>query len=189
MRRLTGGFQTPRLIVEEWHSLTPRDWEQEHLAVVVVELLSPAVTRSLPEAWQGVYTREWAGVWIEERDQEGTTLLAISKTDRLLIGLMILSGSGEDGPDGDGSGPVEIRLGYLLAEKVWGKGYATEMVEGFVRWCRTQESISGITAGVGRVNRSSRNVLEKNHFQLEPQSASGESDGDTGELIYHLKVQ
>jgi hypothetical protein len=40
----------PRLIVKEWHSLMPGDWEQEDLAVVLIELLSPPVTRSLPEA-------------------------------------------------------------------------------------------------------------------------------------------
>jgi RimJ/RimL family protein N-acetyltransferase len=184
MTRLIGGFRTPRLIVKEWHSLTSDEWEQEDLAVVVVELLSPSVTRSLPAAWQGEYTRERAGAWIEERDQEGTTLLAISNIDRKPIGLMILSESDEGGTDAS-----EIRLGYLLAERAWGKGYATEMVEGFVRLCRAQESISGITAGVERANRSSRNVLEKNHFQLVPPSASGDSGEDNGELMYHLNVR
>jgi len=174
----------PRLIVKEWHSLMPGDWEQEDLAVVLIELLSPPVTRSLPEAWQGQYTRERAGAWIEEPDQEGTTLLAISITDRKPIGLMILFES-----DKDGAEPLEIRLGYLLAERAWGKGYAAEMVEGLVRWSRTQESISGVTAGVERENSSSRNVLEKNHFQLVPPSASGDPGGDTGELIYHLQVR
>ena len=182
--RLTGGFQTPRLIVKEWHSLTPDEWEQENLAVTVIELLTPPVTRSLPETWQGEYTRDRASAWIEERDQEGTTLLAISITDRKPIGQMILPGSDEDG-----TGRSEIRLGYLLAERAWGKGYATEMVEGFVRWCSSQESISGITAGVEQANRSSRNVLEKNRFQLVPPPASGEPREHTGELIYHLPVR
>ena len=121
-------FETERLLVKEWHSLLTSDWQQKKLAQVVVDMLTEPVTRSLPESWQGSYTIERAEGWIKERDDEGTTLLIIDKLTRRVVGLMILIETEAQ----DGSGDTEVRLGYLLSEATWGKGIATELVNGFV---------------------------------------------------------
>ena len=155
-------FETERLLVKEWHSLLTSDWQQKKLAQVVVDMLTEPVTRSLPESWQGSYTIERAEGWIKERDDEGTTLLIIDKLTRRVVGLMILIEMEAQ----DGSGDTEVRLGYLLSEATWGKGIATELVNGFAGWCRRQTSISSIAGGVALDNPASRRVLEKNGFQL-----------------------
>ena len=66
----------------------------------------------------------------------------------------------------EGKDDTDIRLGYLLSEGSWGKGFASELVQGFVNWCVGQTSIASIAGGVARTNHASRRVLEKNGFQL-----------------------
>ena len=62
--------------------------------------------------------------------------------------------------DTTATGSVEVRLGYLLAENAWGKGFASELIEGFVDWCRGQEAITSLAGGVEADNAASRRVLE-----------------------------
>ena len=69
-------------------------------------------------------------------------------------------------PTEEGSGHTDVRLGYLLSEAAWGKGLASEMVNGFVCWCLKETSISSITGGVALDNPASKRVLEKNGFRL-----------------------
>ena len=174
-------FETARLVVQEWHSLSPSDWKQQELPQVVAAMLTEPVTRSLPSAWQGGYTAERAHEWIEERDTEGSTLLVIDKLTREAIGLMILSEMQADA----GNDYVDVRLGYLLSEDIWGKGIATELVAGFVTWCRGQTSISSIAGGVALDNLASKTVLEKNGFQL----SQGEDEVAQDEQTYRLTLQ
>lgn len=83
-------FETSRLFIKEWHSLKPEEWVEQDLASVVAAMLTAPVTKSLPPGWQGSFTEERARQWIEERDQEGTTLLVIEQPERTPVGLVIL---------------------------------------------------------------------------------------------------
>jgi RimJ/RimL family protein N-acetyltransferase len=148
--------------VKEWHSLSADEWTPQDLADVVKTMLSVRVTRSLPTAWQGAYTVERAHEWIKERDREGATLLAVERSSQLPAGLVILFEECDHGVDG-----AKVRLGYLLAESAWGKGMASELVRGFVGWCR-KAGVSSIVGGVERDNAPSRRVLEKNGFVCDP---------------------
>lgn len=123
-------------------------------------MLTELVTRTLPPAWHGDYTVAHAREWIAERDNEGTTLLAIEKISMEPIGLVILNELNSE-IDIDG---IEVRLGYLLSEPAWGRGLASELVKGFVAWCRTQAHISTLVGGVDADNPASIRVLEKNGF-------------------------
>ena len=176
----TCAFETARLLVNEWHSLSASDWRQQDLAYVVSAMLTEPVTRSLPLTWQGAYTLARAREWIGERDGEGTTLLVIGKSTRQAVGLMILF----DMQAERGNDYVDVRLGYLLAESSWGKGLASELVEGFVRWCREQISISSITGGVALDNPASATVLQKNGFRLSHEDAVAQD-----EHTYRLSVR
>ena len=174
-------FETARLVVKEWHSLAPSDWQQRELSRVVAAMLTEPVTRSLPAAWQGGYTAERAREWIEERDREGHTLLVVDQSTHQAVGLMILFEMQTE----EGNGEAEVRLGFVLSEATWGKGIASELVSGFVSWCRGQESISSIAGGVAHDNPASKRVLEKNGFQLV------RSGGDItqGEQLYRLSIR
>lgn len=171
-------FRTARLLLREWHSLDPDEWDGRDLSEAVISILTEPVTRSLPPTWQGDYTTSRAKGWIRERDSEGITLLAVSGETRMAVGLMILFQQVDDEV-----ADAEIRVGYLLAESAWGSGMATEMVTGFVQWCRAQKFVGMITAGVEFDNHASRRVLEKCGLRLE----SGETP-DRSELVYRLRL-
>lgn len=147
-------FTTPRLDVSEWHS--PRH-HQRDLDATVASILTPAVTEPLPPSWHGRYPPDRARKWIDERDAEGPCLLVVERESREPVGLVILFES--DVADG-----VEVRLGYLLAEGAWGRGLASELVGGFVAWCREQSALGSIVAGVETTNPASAEVLLKNGF-------------------------
>lgn len=104
-------FETERLLVKEWHSLSVDDWHPGDLANAVVALLTEPVTRSLPAAWQGEYTAERARSWIDDREREGTTLLVIDRSVPEVVGLVILLET-----QSEKLGGKEVRLGYLLSE-------------------------------------------------------------------------
>ena len=79
--------------------------------------------------------------------------------------------------EGESNAGIEVRLGYLLAETAWGSGLASELVCGFVDWCRRQE-IASIVGGVGSENIASRRVLEKNGFTRDPTEPHDSFDED-----------
>ena len=174
-------FETGRLLVKEWHSFSPSDWQEQELASVIVAILTEPVTHALPASWQGSYTEERANEWIIERDSEGATLLVIEKLSGRAIGLMILF----EMQANVSRDMTDVRLGYLLSEDAWGKGFATELVSGFVNWCRGQSSIMSIAGGVERDNQASIRVLEKTGFQLVPNSVEMGQD----ELFYQLNLR
>ena len=150
-------FTTPRLRVSPWHSVSggeaPRD-----LAAVVMGLLTPNVTASLPEPWRGPYSRSRAAAWIEDRDSEGTVLLVEDQAHGHPVGLLLLHDSSEPGDPNS-----ELRIGYLVAEAFWGRGFASELIRGFADWAR-EASYGQVVAGVERGNAPSKRVLEKSGF-------------------------
>jgi ribosomal-protein-alanine N-acetyltransferase len=171
-------FETERLSAREWHSFPPREWHEQDVPAVVVDLMTERVTQSLPEPWRGDYAIERAARWINERDSDGATLLALDRSTRQAVGLVILFES----PATNRGVGIEVRLGYLLAESVWGKGLATELIKGFVEWCRAQPAIRSLIAGVERGNPASTRVLEKNAFHR----VDIERDDSEAERLFEL---
>ena len=164
-------FETERLLAGEWHTIE-RDFDSNtELPLVVQSILTPSVTASLPVAWQGAYSSHRSREWIDERDQEGTTLLVIDRSSSAPIGLLILFAEE----------PGNFRIGYIFAESAWGKGFATELILGFVNWCR-DSGIQTIIAGVSAENSASQRVLAKCGFSESPQRM------DTAELLYELHL-
>ena len=113
-------------------------------------------------------------------DQEGTTLIAVNKSNGQAVGLVILFEM-----EAEGSCGIEVRLGYLMSEASWRQGFASDLVDGFVGWCREHTSISSIAGGVPLDNPASKRVLEKNGFQLI-QSAY---EIDPEEELYRLSIR
>ena len=170
-------FETARLRVEEWHGCRSTSSARQDLAHIVAQILTEPVTRSLPEAWAGPYSVERARRWIAERDEGGTTLLVIERSTQETAGLVVLF-------EFESDLGVEVRLGYLLAERFWGKGLASELIAGLVRWCREQVDIHSIAGGVARDNPASKRVLEKAGFGADPAD-----EGGTGEEILRIVLR
>lgn len=66
-------------------------------------------------------------------------------------------------------------------QSAWGQGLASELVRGFVDWCRTVK-IAALVGGVERDNIPSQRVLEKNGFVIQPTAE------DHGELFFKLRL-
>ncbi|MDE1463673.1 GNAT family N-acetyltransferase [Spartinivicinus poritis] len=158
-------FETSRLLITEWHSIDNNPHLQINLADTIKKILTPSVTHSLPADWQNIHTDDHAKNWIKARDSEGVTLLIIEKQTNIPIGLFILT------KDEDLSCEAALRIGYILEEPAWGKGFASELIEGFIVWC-SHNKISLLTAGIDKGNIASKRVLEKNGFTCSLQNSS-----------------
>jgi RimJ/RimL family protein N-acetyltransferase len=156
-------FATNRLIVGEWHKMSEGG---PSLIDVVAAILTTTTTQALPPDWQGDYSRARAELWVEERDAESPTLLVCVAESGAAAGLVMLF------EERSADGVVEVRLGYVIEEALWGRGFASELVAGLVDWCRTEGSIRSISGGVEASNIASARVLEKNGFGLAPDSTS-----------------
>ncbi len=150
-------FTTARLDVGEWRRVaSDRGLD---LVEVVGRLLDPETTRELPDGWRGEYSPVRVRAWIAERNAESPTLLVIERTSGDAVGLVMLYAD-----PGDDRSSRDVRIGYLLDQRVWGNGFATEVVSGLVEWARDTPSIGSLTGGVSRENPASARVLIKAGF-------------------------
>lgn len=159
-------FNTKRLIVKEWHSFEPQELNAPDLETIVEEILVPEVTERFPVMWRGNYDKRRAKFWIQERDSESKTLLAVEKETNKALGFINFF------KVGDRSRGTYLRLGYLLSNVMWNKGFGTELVDGFIHWCK-ENNISTVLAGVDPDNIASIRVLEKNNFLAETTDTNG----------------
>ena len=118
--------------MKEWRSFSSCDWRDQDLAQVVSEMLTENMARS-------------------PRDEERTTLLVVDRSTLRVIGLMILFVIEAEG----GNGETELRLAYLLSADTLKQGIASELLTGFVAWCREESPISSIAGGVASDNLAS----------------------------------
>ena len=162
------GFETERLRVIDWLRRG-----EEKLADFLVSALTPEVTRELPPTWGG-FSRARAPAWIAERHREGTMFLVEAKDPGNAVGLFMFFPGGATRHRG------EVRLGYVLAESAWGRGYATELLQGFVRRWDEKGVTANLLASVTVSNAASQRVLEKAGF-----SRSGEGQDV---LVFRRKV-
>ncbi len=150
---------TPRLVVANWHQLANRFGLD--LAETVGHILTPTTTAELPPVWQGAYGAERARAWIDNRDRESPTLLALERRTVEAVGLLILFESRSTNHDER----ADVRVGYIIAEPAWGQGFATEIIRALVAWGRSQSTIGSMSAGVTEGNHASERVLLKNGFR------------------------
>ncbi len=122
-----------------------------------VTILTPNVVKYLPSTWGLVNTLSDADNWINERVEE-SSLLTIINGDTL-IGYLFLYGEEME------KSLINVHIGYLFGEEYWGKGFATELLRGFVHWAEKSEFIKMITGGVEKSNVGSIKVLEKCSFR------------------------
>jgi len=147
-------FQTERLNIFGATNHT----SETPLANHVINIMTPKVTKSLPEGWQNLSTQDQANNWINDISKESSFLLVQLTETEEIIGFIFLYE-----PDNLKT-PIDIRLGYLLSESVWGNGMGSELIRGLLAWCKSSGKISSITGGVESDNIGSVKVLMKNGF-------------------------
>ena len=170
----TCSFRTDRLEVGEWHAIADR--HALDLEAVVVGTLTEETTQALPPEWHGAFSIERAQRWIEDRDAESTTLLAVEQQTGMPVCLLLLFESvGEKDPS------VDLRIGYIVRDGAEGRGLASEVVGGLVEWARSQPTIGVLSGGVSSDNAASARVLLKNGFVAAPGK-------DSAETFYELRL-
>jgi len=163
---------TKRLLVKSSKYQLADPSNEKYFAERVVNILTEAVTKSLPDGWQGIDDSNKAIDWIKNRAEEGAFLTVHLRSTLKVEGFLFLYDS--NGLDDS----IELRLGYLLSESVWGKGLGSELIRGLVQWCEKQNDIQSISGGVESDNIGSIKVLEKNGF------IPVQSDDQKGNVIF-----
>jgi len=134
---------------------------------------SSLLEATIPVTWPPEIPRDaldhFLGLYDEHPDWEGwLTWYAV----RIDTDNPTLCGSiGFKGPP-DQKGVVEI--GYSVLPEFQGKGFATEIVTGLVRWACRQPMVRQIAAETTADNRASVRVLEKNGFVFD---GAGQEEG------------
>lgn len=165
-------FETSRLKVTE----IAADFslpERASLIDQVPEILTQSVVENLPPYFHGIDSSELADIWLTRILSE-SQLLLVKSTDDFLIGFLFVHLQNEN----------EAHIGYLLAEKYWGKGLASELLQAFIREASKGTLWVKIIGGVDKSNIASINLLKKLGF-LE--RAGGEGNVVNYEYTIHEK--
>lgn len=152
-------FSTERLAVSP---LAETEISSGPLIELAGALLQPAVLIHLPPGWSDEPPEQW----LRARQAESTVLVVGASDRGAPIGLVLLTLD-------EGRPSLTIRLGYLLREDSWGRGYASELLVGLVaEICKAYPEGGSLLGGVSKVNPASGRVLVKAGFELAEENAS-----------------
>jgi RimJ/RimL family protein N-acetyltransferase len=151
-------FNTERLLIEGVESQISDERSKQLYTLKVLELLTPAVTSSLPSEWQNITTYEEASNWLQKRIEESSFLSIKLESNNEIIGFVFLY------DDKTKQQQLDLHIGYLLGEAYWANGFGSELVKGLVTWACLDKHIHSLVGGVEVDNIGSIKVMEKNGF-------------------------
>jgi len=151
-------FNTERLLINCVKPQILDDDSKRLYTLKVLELLTPAVTSSLPSEWQNLTSYEDASKWWQQRIEESSFLSIQLKSNNEIIGFVFLY------DDETQKTPLDLHIGYLLGASYWAKGYGSELIKGLVNWAYLDKHIHSLIGGVAINNIGSIKVMEKNGF-------------------------
>jgi len=150
---MTLSFTTPRLNIFEISSDIPKS-EIQCLLTKIPTLLTPVVVKSLPPYFHNIKSKSDAHTWLEKMLAE-SRFFVVSQSDlESAIGFMFAFVENTD----------DVHIGYLLGEKYWGQGFASELLRGFITQTAKKENWVRLVAGVERANEASLKLLLKLGF-------------------------
>ena len=139
-------LQTPRLLVREFSSaeenLLINLYSDERITLHVAKRTTEDIKRQFAEALKAYETDPGLGRWG-----------IFNPVNNDFIGVCILKPSDSD--------PTHIELGYVLSQKYWGQGLATELAKALVNYGFEQKRLKEICACTHPENIASQNVLLK----------------------------
>ena len=151
-------FESARLNVSE---ITGDDdtclLERAALLDGILGILTPAVVENLPPYFHDVDTKESAQQWLDKMLSESRLCLVTSTSGTLMGFLFAYVENGRD-----------AHIGYLLKETFWGKGFASELLQGFITHVTKTESWIALVGGVDTSNVASAHLLKKLGFVEQP---------------------
>jgi len=165
---LIGDFNTDRLSVRH----VPLSLGKSELARIVealVPVLSPVVLEHLPTSLKVEQNAPDVAKWLNNRLIESDVLMVHATQSEALIGLLMVV----DAPQSQAA--KMLHIGYLFAQKVWGNGYASELVDGLVKAARSNAPVA-LLGGVAKGNVASAHILRKLGFMVQPNLSDSETD-------------
>ncbi|WP_096087788.1 GNAT family N-acetyltransferase [Agaribacterium haliotis] len=136
----------------------------------IPKILTPAVVENLPPYFHKVATSEQAKIWLERMLLE-SRLFQVQSGSSELIGFLFAHVENND----------TAHIGYLLAEEYWGRGLASELLQGFICEVEKSEPWLKLIAGVDQSNIASANLLKKLGFVEQLAN-------DSGVVIYEYAI-
>jgi RimJ/RimL family protein N-acetyltransferase len=160
-------FLTARLTVEAWDAILGDVAAAKELEKALITLLTPPITRRLPLSMQFPVDDGTVSEWIADRTRESWTMCICLRETREIIGLIFVM------PPASSVANDGLTIGYFLGEAYWGRGFATEAIQGLIERA-PGDKITTWRATVDRDNLASARVLEKAGFkEIVAQSTPG----------------
>ena len=128
----------------------------------IPQILTPAVVENLPPYFHEIGSSEQARIWLERMLSE-SRLLQVETEEHDLIGFLFAYVENDE----------SAHIGYLLAEEYWGRGLASELLQGFINEVEKSESWLKLIGGVDQSNIASAKLLKKLGFIEQPANESG----------------
>ena len=161
-------YSTARLTVREVFSNVD-GIDREVFFSRVQAIFSPAVVQHLPPAFHNIDSKRAAEVWFDGMIKESRVFVVCENSSEIIIGLLFIH------VDTD----RQAHIGYLLGEDYWGRGLASELLNGFITFASQQSDWVGLIGGVEQANTVSSHLLKKLGFV---ETANG--DGSTAYYRY-----
>lgn len=163
-------FSTANLAVFELSSPLESYCKQQLLSAAMA-ILTTAVVEQLPDHFKQISTLSAAALWYKRMLSDGRMLLVKNTATGQFIGYIFLSIGDQH----------NVHIGYVLGEQHWRKGFATEVLAGFIKWAQQQRPWHKLIAGVAADNISSNRLLLKMGF-IRPKNIVGET------YYYHFNL-
>lgn len=158
-------------------------------------ILTPAVCLHLPPNFSDIGSAAKARALLDEMlPQSQVTAIFANLGDKPdanpLAGLIFMHIAAQEAA----SGAAEAHLGYLLAERFWGGGIASECLSAFVAEVSKSAPVNTLVAGAEVGNLASIRLLEKLGFNLQAIGLNNSdnqqnSDSEQSTLHYALALR
>ena len=145
-------FTTARLAVIEIAE-TLASSERSALLAQIPQILTTPVVEHLPPYFHGIDSVELADTWLTRMLSE-SRFFQVKLTTGETIGFLFAYVEDE----------TQAHIGYLLAKEAWGKGLASELLQGFILEASRSTPWVKLIGGVDRANLASAHLLKKLGF-------------------------
>mgnify|MGYP001797251424 CR=1 FL=1 len=160
-------FRTPRLLVRRWQVADEPDLLALYSIDRVVRWIDDGQALSPTDA------ARWMDVTFSNYQKRGYGMFAIAEGR----GAKTIGFGGLVHPNGQSDAEIK----YAFRPEVWGRGFATEFVQGLLKWARSAHGLTHAIATVAPENLASQRVLLKSGFQQS--EARIENDGSRTEIF------
>lgn len=157
-------FETHRLIVRKFEMTDVRQLYVNHLEKEVKDWIPNESYADMEETRGAV---EFYMDCVDQRHLPFVLAVESKETGELI---------GDTGINEVDGSPNEVEIGYSIARKYSGNGYATELVNQMSEFVHEQLGVNRLYGRVMHGNRASERVLEKNGFSFITEEFGAEDD-------------